>query len=355
MKKTRLTALLLAMVMALAPWLSLAGETLLMATVSSGEEIAVTAPHSGEVSSFTLRVGDTVNAGGTLFIIKPRSMYAEADGTVAIVHAGSGQSASGAVSRYGAVLLIEHENRYELVINMRTGYNSAENHDLWVGTPVYLRAVNGNHFGLGTITSVSGSSFKVSVESGDLLFDEEARAYRTLDYDAKALLGRAKPSLVSPHQVAVSGTILDMKAQRGDKVRQGDLLFTYVPDALSPGQRAQAGRAIADEALVVSAISAAPGASVQQGQLLAKGYPLSAMQLTAQAEEKDISSFTPGTQATVYFEELGLGPIPAQVKGTSALGMGDDPSDSTARYEVTFSFEAPPEVLFGMHATVQVP
>ena len=355
MKKTRLKPLLLAMVMALVPSLALAGETLLMATVTSGKEIAITAPHSGELAPFMLKVGDTLSPGGTLFFIKPRSMYAEADGTVAIVHAGSGQSASGAVSRYGAVLQIEHENRYELVINMRTGYASAENRDLWAGTPVYLRAVNGNHFGLGTITSVSGSSFKVSVESGGLLFDEEARAYRTLDYDAKALLGRAKPSLVSPHQVAVSGTIIDMKAQKGDKVKQGDLLFTYVPDSLSPGQRAQAGRAIADEALIVSAISAAPRASVQQGQLLAKGYPLSAMQLTAQAEEKDIRSFSPGTQATVFFEELGLGPIPALVSGTSALGMGDDLNDGTAKYEVTFSFEAPAEVLFGMHATVQVP
>ena len=355
MKKTRMTALLLAMVMALVPSLALAGETLLMATVTAGEEIAVTAPHSGELAPFTLRVGDTVNMGSALFIIKPRSMYAEADGTVAIVHAGDGQSASGAVSRFGAVLQIEHENRYELVINMRTGYSSAENRDLWAGTPVYLRAVNGNHFGLGTITSVSGSSFKVSIESGDLLFDEEARAYRTLDYDAKALLGRAKPSLVPPHQVAVSGTILAMKAQRGDKVRQGDLLFTYVPDTLSPEQRAQAGKALADEALVISSISAVPGASVQQGQLLAKGYPLSAMQLIARAEEKDILSLSPGTLATVYFEELGLGPIPAQVSGTSALGMGDDLNDGISRYEVTFTFEAPQEVLFGMHATVQVP
>lgn len=89
--------------------------------------------------------------------------------------------------------------------------------------------------------------------------------------------------------------------------------------------------------------------------MLAKGYLLSSMQLTAQAEEKDIPRFSPGTQATVYFEELGLGPIPALLSGTSALGMGDELGEGIARYEVTFTFEVPEKVLFGMHATVQVP
>lgn len=351
MKKNHVTVLLLALTMALAPSPALAGEKLLMATVTAREEIAILAPHSGELAPFALKPGDTVYAGDALFVIRPREMYADVDGTVAAVYAGDGQSASGAVGRFGAVLQIERENRYELQLRMSTGYSSAENRDLWVGTPVYLRAVNGKRFGLGAITSVSEGSFRVSIESGGLLYDEEVRVYRTEDYDAKALLGRAKPSLVAPHQVTVSGTVLSMKAKRGDKVRQGDLLFTYVPESLSPGQRAQAGAAAAGETLVISGVLAAPGASVQQGQPLAKGYRPASMQLTAQAEEKDILSLSPGTEATLYFEELGLGPIPARVSGTSALGVGED----VARFEVTFDFEAPEEVLFGMHATVQVP
>ena len=350
-----MASLLLFLMTACIPFSALAGEILLMGVVTAGEEVAIPAPHSGELAPFALKPGNRVNAGETLFLIRPRSVYAEVDGTVAAIHAGDGQSAAGAVSRFGAVLQIEHENRYELLFSTATGYNSAVNRDLWVGTPVFLRSVNGRNFGLGSITSVSGNRFVVSIQSGDLVFDEEVRAYRTEDYAATALLGRAKPVLVPPYGVVVSGTVLSMKAQRGDKVRQGDLLFTYVPDSLSPQQRAQAGRAEAGEPLVISSVSVLPGASVQQGQVLARGYRPASMQLTAQADEKDILSLSPGTEASVYFEEMGLGPIPARVFSASALSLGDNPNDSLARYEVIFGFETVPQVLFGMHATVQVP
>ena len=355
MKKIRIASLFLTLMIACVSSFALAEEKLLVATVTAGEEVAILAPHSGELAPFTLKPGDTVDAGETLFLIKPLSMYAEVDGTVAAVRAGDGQSATGAVSRYGAVLQIEHENRYELLLSTNTGYNSAINRDLWVGTPVFLRAVNGRRFGLGNITSVSGTRFQVTIQNGDLLFDEEVRVYREEDYSATALLGRAKPSLVPFYQVSVSGTILSMKVQRGDKVRQGDLLFTYVPDSLSPEQRAQAGQAHSGETLIISSVSATPGDSVRQGQVLARGYRPASMQLTAQADEKDILSLSPGTAASVYFEEMGLGPIPALVSGTAALSSGDDPDDALARYSVTFDFEAPAAVLFGMHATVQVP
>ncbi len=336
---------------ALVPIGTLAAEKLLVATVTAGEEVAITAPHSGEILPFTLKKGDQVAAGDTLFTIKPRFMVADVDGTVAAVHAGSGDSASGAVARYGAVLQIEHENRYELNISVRTGYNSVENRDLWVGTPVYLRAVNGEHVGLGTVISVTSGNMTVSIETGNLVYDEEVRAYRTEDYDAKALLGRAKPSLVPPHQVTAAGTVLSMKAARGDKVKQGDLLFTYVPESLSFAQYSSKETAHAAETLVISEVLVLPGAQVQQGQALARGLRPLSMQLTAQAEEKDVPGLLIGTEATVYFEELGLGPIPAKISGVSALGTGDD----IARYDVTFSFEAPEEIRFGMHATVQVP
>ena len=355
MKKAFLVPLFVSLMLAAIPLPALAGEMLLIGVVTAGEEAAIQAPHSGELAPFTLKPGSTVNPGDTLFLIKPRSVYAEVDGTVAAIHAGDGQSASGAVSRFGAVLQIEHENRYELLLSTATGYNSADNRDLWVGTPVYLRSVNGRRFGLGSITKVSGNRFDVSIQSGDLVFDEEVRVFRTEDYSAVALLGRARPSLVPPYQVAVSGTVLSMKAQRGDRVRQGDLLFTYVPDSLSPQQRAQAGRVDAGETLVISTVSVLPGASVQQGQVLARGYRPASMQLTAQADEKVILSLSPGTEASVYFEEMGLGPIPARVISASALSLGNDPVDSLARYEVTFAFETVPQVLFGMHATVQVP
>ena len=349
--KALIPALVFVLVLASLPAFALAGEKLLIATVVSGEEAVILAPYSGVVLPFTVQPGDAAAAGRALFSIKPKDMVAQAEGTVAAVHTKDGGSASGAVSRYGAVLQIEHKNRYELNLTMRTGYNAPENRDLWVGTPVFLRSVDGRKFGLGTIISVGGGSFTVEIESGNLEYDEEVRAYRVETYDAKALLGRAKPSLVPPYMVTASGTVLSMKAERGDKVRQGDILFSYVPDSLTPAQRAAKGTAGAKEDMVISAVLVSPGVTVAQDQALARGYPVAAMQLRAQVEEKDVSDLAIGTQATVFFEELGLEPILAQVIGIAALGSGED----IASFTVTFDFEAPPQVRFGMHATVQVP
>lgn len=348
MKRT--FALLLSALLCLAGTPALAVDLLLVAQVTAVEEAALTAPFSGEIAPFTLRSGDLVKQGEEAFRVLPREAYAEMAGTLAAIHVKPGQSAAAAAQRYGAVMQIMPEDRFELHCSMRTGYNSKENRDLQVGTSVYIRSSDGKQTAQGEIFSVSGMNFSVAVRGGNLLFDEEARVYRTEDYADKSLLGRAKPTVVQPYKVQGGGTVLSVAVEKGAKVQEGDLLYTYAPETLSAEQVKNGGQVIAMRDLIINTVQITPGAQVAQGQVLATAYPASSLGLTARAQEGDLAMLTPGTQAAVTFEELGLPPLPATVESVSRLGAGED----TALYQVYLSFEAPDTVLLGMHGTLRV-
>lgn len=324
---------------------------IISARVVGKQEIAIKAPATGELAPFTVRQGDQVKAGDTLFTVEPQRVYADLDGTIAAVYAQAGDIADAAVERFGAVLCIERVDRYEISANTMTGYNSATNRNLYVGTKVYLRSVNEKHFAEGMITAVSGRSFTVAVIGGDLVYTENVKIYRQEDYDNKTLLGRAGLSSVAPYNISASGTIVEMAVAPGDTVKAGDLLFTYVPDALEPEVRGQKDATVAkaERDLLVSAVNVQAGASVQKDQALLTAYPMDEYQLCGQVEESDLSRVQIGATMRVTFEEIGVKDISATVSSISALGTDEDPS----RYQVYFDFETPEGVMIGMHATIE--
>ncbi len=321
------------------------------ATVQAKREVAVKAPASGELENFTVRAGDAVNAGDTLFTVEPKRVFADIDGVVADVYVKPGAIADAAVARYGAALRIEHADRYEIQANVRTGYNTVENRDLYVGTPVYLRSANEKHFADGVITAAGGGSFTVQVLGGDLVYTQDVKIYREPDYDSKTLLARASLSTVAPYEVSASGTVTEVAVQRGDKVQAGDFLFAYVPDALEPELRGTASptAAKADSGLIISAVNVQQGASVQKGQALATAYIAGEYQLVAQAEEGEAGAIHPGDVMTVRFEELDVPVMEATVTAVSPLGTDGEIS----KYTVYLDFEAPEGVWIGMHAMVE--
>lgn len=347
-----LMALGLALVLPLsAPAETLGNDLIVSARVVAREEWALKAPVSGELLPFTLREGDAVSAGALLLEVQPKSVYAQVNGTVAAVYAQAGDSADGAVERFGSVLAIEHQDRYEIHANVYTGYNSATNRNPYVGTRVYLRSANEKHFAEGVITSVSGRNITVAVLGGDLVYTEDVKIYRESTYEDKSRLARAELSVVPPALVSAGGTILSMEVKPGDAVQAGELLFTYVPDALEAGLRGKedATRLTAPADLIVKQLHVTQGASVQKDQALLTAYPAGLYQLMGQVEEGDVARLAPGEAVQVRFEELGLGPIQATVASVSPLGSQED----TSKYTVYFDFEVPQGVLIGMHATVE--
>ncbi|MBQ8149942.1 MAG: HlyD family efflux transporter periplasmic adaptor subunit [Clostridia bacterium] len=324
---------------------------MLTATVEPANELAVKAPASGELDPFTLRAGDVLAAGDTLFTLAPQTLYAEADGTVAAVYAAAGDTADGAMNRYGAVMHIDYTDRYQFTGSVSSSRNTVENRDLHVGTPVFFRSADKEESADGVITQVSGVSFTAQVIGGDLDFTERVTVYRDAEYMESGRLSEGRLTAVAPYAVAASGTILTMNVQPGDAIKAGDPLLTFVPDTLAPAMRTPEAATVvtADADWLVLSVTAQQGGSVQKGQPLATVCALGDYQLVAQAEEGDIGRFTEGAVMQVIFEELDLEPLEATVTAVGALGAAGDVST----YPVYLTFDVPAGVLPGMHATVE--
>lgn len=321
------------------------------ATVEPAQELAVKAPASGELEPFTLRAGDVLAAGDSLFAIQPQTVYAEADGTVAAVYVAQGDAADGAMNRYGAAMQIDYLDRYQYTGSIANSRNTVENRDLHVGTAVYFRSDDKEETADGVITQVDGRSFTAQVIGGDLDFTERVDVYRLPDYKEANLLSEGRLTALAPYSVTASGTVLSVHVKPGDTVKAGDALLTYVPDVLAPQARTltAATQVTAESDWVVLSVSAQQGGSVQKGQALATVCPLGDYQLVIHAEEGDIGRFVPGAVMRVTFEELDMEPVEATVTSTGVLGATGDVST----YPVYLRFEAPEGVLLGMHATVE--
>jgi len=327
---------------------------ILTGTVEAVQTVVLKAPATGELAPFTVRTGDVVSAGEPLFTVEPVKVYAPIDGTVAAVNVKPGDIAAGVTARYGALVYIDYEDRYQLHASTRTGVDKADNRDLRIGQQVYLRSNNEEHFADGVITALEpdSGSFTVQIIGGDLIFNHTIKIYRTPDYDYNATSARTPMSAVAPYAVSASGTITDVAVSAGESVKAGDYLFSYVPDELDPERRgsASATAAKADADWIVTGVSVQPGASVQKGQTLLTAIPVGQYELVAQAGEDVVSRIAVGDLFTVCFEELDIEPAEAVVDFISPLGTvsGDETT-----YTVRFSFTVPEGVWPGMHATLE--
>lgn len=350
----RILILSLAMLLCLSPAMAQESSLILTATVEAVQTVALKAPASGELAPFTVRAGDAVPAGETLFTIEPVHVYAPIDGTVSAVFAKPGDVASGVTGRYGAILYIDYEERWQLQGNTRTGANRAENRDVRVGQQVWLRSNNEKNFADGIVTAADSASGSITVQviGGDLVYNHTIKVYRTPDYDYESLIASGSLSTLAPVAVSASGTIIDVAISAGETVNAGDYLFSYVPDEIDPERRGQmdATEAKANADWIITNVNVQPGASVQKGQTLLTAIRTGDYELTAQAEEADVASIAVGDVFTAAFEELNIDPVEAIVTAISPLGSV---SGDTAAYTVRLSFAVPEGVWPGMHTVIE--
>ena len=354
MKRFLILALSLLLVVTPAMAQGVADSLILTGMVEAAQPFAIKAPASGELAPFTVRTGDVVSNGDTLFAVEPVKVYSPIDGTVAAVNIQPGDIAAGVASRYGALVYIDYENRYQLQASTRTGVDKNDNRDVRIGQQVYLRSNNERNHAEGVVTAVdpASSTFTVQIIGGDLIFNHTIKVYRTPDYAYNSTLASAAITTVAPYAVSASGTVIDVAVSSGDSVKAGDYLFSYVPDELAPERRgsADATAVKADADWIVTAVHVQPGASVQKGQPLLTAIPVGQYELTAQADEDIVSSIAKGDVFTVRFEELDIEPVEATVSFISPLGttVGDETT-----YTVRLAFDVPEGVWPGMHATLE--
>lgn len=348
----RFAALLLALILICSAAAAETESLILTGTVEAAHTTVLKAPASGELAPFTVRAGDVLSRGETVFSIEPVKVYAPVDGTVAGVFIQAGSIADAAVSRYGAAMYLDYAQRYEISASMRTGYDHADNRDLRVGMPVYVRSVNEKHFADGFITNVSGTSFTVAVQGGDLVYNQDVKIYRTADYEHESLLARSELSTVAPYAISASGTVTDVAVSYGDAVKAGSYLFSYVPDELEPALRAKKDAlwAKAAEDWVVQTVQVENGAKVQKDQVLLTAVRAGDYELVAQAAEDEVSRIAVGDGFTAHFEELDTEPVEAVVSAISPLGTNNGEETT---YAVYLDFAVPQGVWIGMHATLE--
>ena len=351
MKRFLSLLLTLCLACACAPALAESG-LIFTASVQPAQTYALKAPASGELAPFTVREGDRIASGEALFAIEPVRVYADVSGTAALVSAKAGDIADAVVERFGSVVSVEYDDRYVIHTSTRTGYNNADNRDLRVGTPVYLKSLNNEHTADGLITSVNGSDITVQVIGGDLVYTHEARIYLDPEYASDTMAARGNLSTVAPRAYSASGTITHVGVRAGEKVEPGDYLFSYVPDVLDPIRRGalDALSVKAEEELIVSSVSVQPGASVSKGQALLTYILPNEYELCGTVRESDLPLISVGDVLTVTFDELALPETTAVVSSISPLG--EDQGDEST-YKVYLTFEASEAVLPGMHATIE--
>ena len=141
--------------------------------------------------------------------------------------------------------------------------------------------------------------------------------------------------------------MVSVSVARGDAVRAGDELFSYVPDVLEPKRRGDAEPTAvkAGETMILTEVRVEPGAAVQKDQVLALACPADALTLLAYASEEAVSGVSVGDAYTACFEEAGLGEVEATVTQVSWLSQAEG-------YAVYLAFDADAPIRLGMHATL---
>lgn len=350
--RTKLSAVLISLVLCvLVPGMTLA-ETTFDGTVVSSETIGVTAPFGGTVSSSRLRAGDSINVGDVIATVQTTKVYAPTAGVITGVFGQPGDAVEDVVSRIGAVLYILPASKYSITADIQYAYNNSDNKYVHIGETVYIYSYSASydHSAVGTITAASGTTYTVETTEGELLMGETVSIFRESDYASSSRIGRGTVSRTAEVSVpASSGTssgstssgsagssssensILYMYVQDGDTVERGQLLYETVTGMLD-GLYATSNEIVSEESGVVASVSVTTGASISKGDTLITLYPRDRMQIELEIDEYDLGDLKEGDQLNLSFNY-------DDTEDTACVGtvaMISHVSDSTDTSDVTY-------------------
>jgi len=269
----------------------------------------VTAPFGGTLNDYTLRVGDTVQAGDALFSLKTTKVYAPFDGTVHGVQAMAGDQATEVTARFGALMYMEPTGRYTVTTSTANAYksdsNNNENRYINEGETVYLRSSDDNdRTGAGVITKVDGRNFTVLVASGNLNVEDTVSIYRDAKFStSQKLASYAKVQRAASTAITGEGSVFKCLVTEGQAVKRGDVLLEMVTGTLD-NLAATGDTVVAPAEGVILSLPKAAGSAINQQDVLATLYANSDLGVQFTLDESDLDTVTVGAEVNVTLDAL---------------------------------------------------
>lgn len=294
-------AAVLALALALSAPLALAEGTEFSGALQFDKTVTVCAPYAGRVQDFSLRAGDRVQAGDTLFTLDTLKIFAPCDGTVEGLFVKAGDNADAALSRYGALCSVMPTEK--LVVSGRTqdAYSYAQR-DLTLGQTLYLKnSSSASREGAAIVTAVSDGAFSAEVTAGTLRASDLCTVYAEPAMRDASRVGSGTVSKRAPIALQGTGTVLNVYVKNGSAVRAGDLLLETVDGVFGAGSSPSSLVAAPASGVVVS-VSAQAGAAVQKDQPLALIAPEGSLIAAVTITEDDLPLIKPGDAFTMTLD-----------------------------------------------------
>jgi multidrug resistance efflux pump len=327
-------------------------------TVAVREVQTVLAPFGGRLADFSLRPGDAVASGETLFTLSVSTVYAPFAGNVRGLRAQPGDDAAQVGDRYGALCYLEPQGLYTVSASTSGAYDSTSLHNrnryVNQGDVVYLESDEDDaRTGTGIVTAVDGRSFTVEVTQSTLDPEDTVTIYNDPAMETADRIARsARLSHAQAVAVTAQGSVLRCLVGEGQAVQRGDPLFETVSgtfDSLVP----TGDTVLAPADGVVQSGEATAGATVNQFDVLATLYRQSDLWVTFDADESDLDTIAQGSPVTVTLDAL---PGRAALAGTvEAISAVNDASAAGVRYAVYVSLADTDGLRAGMSVSVTLP
>ena len=336
-------ALLLLLTLSAACALGATANAVIVAPVTA----KITAPFSGTLLPFDLTAGDEVAAGDTLFTMDTVPVYATQSGTVSAVFAKAGDDASGVISHYGSLAVIEPTRALYVAADNSQAYDDDENRYLHAGETLYLKC--GSEKGTGLVTSVSGNAYTVEILTGSFDVGDTVRCYRESGTPSDSETGRGRVTRYPDISIAAEGRIAAVHVKAGDTISVGDLLFEVIDGQSAKGAPLSLTAPVSG---AITALSTASGAQVYRGQLLCEIADLTQLELSAEVDELDLSAISVGSALTFTLDAYAGETFSGMVTEIRPVGIT---RQNATYYDVRITLPAGKTLLPGMNATVTLP
>lgn len=255
------------------------GKTAALSTVTVCSEI------SGSVEAVQALAGQRVEEGDALVGLKSEKTFSSQDGTVSLVNAKVGDTAS------GTVLDLMPTERYTIYCTVDKAYQSSGSTLVHSGETVYIKCTkDGTHRAIGVITQIDGEEYRTLTLGGELYVGETVYLYRDAGFTSSQRVGIGTVVVSDTQAYDSEGKLTRLCVSENQSVERGQLLYEI-----------NGGDIVASVSGIVASLSCQPGDEVAKDQVVAEIVPADAVGVEIQVDETVVAKLRPGATARLTF------------------------------------------------------